>query len=53
MQLKTHQTGPEGQKVSRLLIEEGGDIKQELYVGLVVDGVTQKVVVMASSEGGM
>ena len=53
MQLKTHQTGPEGQKVSRLLIEEGADIKQELYVGLVVDRVTQKVVVMASSEGGM
>jgi succinyl-CoA synthetase beta subunit len=53
MQLKTHQTGPQGQKVSRLLIEEGADIKQELYVGLVVDRVTQKVVVMASSEGGM
>ena len=53
MQLITHQTGPEGQKVSRLLIEEGADIKQELYVGLVVDRVTQRVVVMASSEGGM
>jgi succinyl-CoA synthetase beta subunit len=53
MQLKTHQTGPEGQKVRRLLIEEGADIKRELYVGLVVDRVTQKVCLMASSEGGM
>jgi succinyl-CoA synthetase beta subunit len=53
MQLKTHQTGPEGQKVRRLLIEEGADIKKELYVGLVVDRVTQKVCLMASSEGGM
>jgi succinyl-CoA synthetase beta subunit len=53
MQLKTHQTGPEGQKVRRLLIEEGADIKKELYVGMVVDRGTQKVVLMASSEGGM
>ena len=53
MQLKTHQTGPEGQKVRRLLIEEGADIKKELYVGMVVDRVTQKVCLMASSEGGM
>ena len=53
MQLVTHQTGPEGQKVRRLLIEEGADIKQELYVGMVVDRVTQRVTVMASSEGGM
>ena len=53
MQLKTHQTGPEGQKVRRLLIEEGADIKRELYVGIVVDRVTQKVCLMASSEGGM
>src|SRR6476661_2621031 len=53
MQLVTHQTSPEGQKVRRLLIEEGADIKQELYVGLVLDRVSQKVVVMASSEGGM
>jgi succinyl-CoA synthetase beta subunit len=53
MMLKTHQTGPEGQKVRRLLIEEGADIKAELYVGLVVDRVTQVVTVMASSEGGM
>ncbi len=53
MQLKTHQTGPEGQKVRRLLIEEGADIRKELYVGMVVDRVTQKVCLMASSEGGM
>jgi succinyl-CoA synthetase beta subunit len=53
MQLVTHQTGPEGQKVRRLLIEEGADIRKELYVGLVVDRGTQKVCVMASSEGGM
>ena len=53
MQLKTHQTGPEGQKVRRLLVEEGADIKKELYVGMVVDRGTQKVVLMASSEGGM
>ncbi|ADJ62176.1 ADP-forming succinate--CoA ligase subunit beta [Herbaspirillum seropedicae] len=53
MQLVTHQTGPEGQKVRRLLIEEGADIKKELYVSLVTDRVSQKVVLMASSEGGM
>ncbi len=53
MQLVTHQTGPEGQKVRRLLIEEGADISKELYLGMVVDRVTQKVCVMASSEGGM
>src|SRR5213083_189445 len=53
MQLKTHQTGPEGQKVRRLLIEEGADIKKELYVGMVVDRGKQKVVLMASSEGGI
>jgi succinyl-CoA synthetase beta subunit len=53
MQLKTHQTGPGGQKVRRLLIEEGADIKKELYVGMVVDRVTQRVALMASSEGGM
>jgi succinyl-CoA synthetase beta subunit len=51
--LKTHQTGPEGQKVRRLLIEEGADIKKELYVGMVVDRGSQRVVLMASSEGGM
>jgi succinyl-CoA synthetase beta subunit len=53
MQLKTHQTGPEGQKVRRLLVEEGADIRKELYVGMVVDRGSQKVVLMASSEGGM
>jgi succinyl-CoA synthetase beta subunit len=53
MQLKTHQTGPQGQKVRRLLIEEGADIKKELYLGLVVDRGTQKVAIMASTEGGM
>ena len=53
MQLKTHQTGPEGQKVRRLLIEEGADIRKELYVGMVVDRGSQRVVLMASSEGGM
>src|SRR6201989_2529950 len=53
MQLKTHQTGPQGQKVRRLLAEEGADIKQELYVGMVVDRGTQRVALMASSEGGM
>ena len=53
MQLVTHQTGPGGQKVRRLLVEEGADIKQELYVGMVVDRGTQRVALMASSEGGM
>ncbi len=53
MQLKTHQTGPEGQKVRRLLIEEGADIKHEYYVAAVTDRGTQKVVLMGSSEGGM
>ncbi|HYH43514.1 MAG TPA: ADP-forming succinate--CoA ligase subunit beta [Burkholderiales bacterium] len=53
MQLKTHQTGPEGQKVRRILIEEGADIAKELYVGMVVDRASQRVVLMASSEGGM
>jgi succinyl-CoA synthetase beta subunit len=53
MQLVTHQTGPEGQKVRRLLIEEGADIRKELYVGMVVDRASQRVVLMASSEGGM
>ena len=53
MQLKTHQTGPEGQKVRRLYIEEGADIKKEYYVSLVTDRATQKVAFIASSEGGM
>jgi len=53
MRLVTHQTGPEGQTVRRLLIEEGADIRKELYLGMVVDRVSQRVVLMASSEGGM
>ena len=53
MQLVTHQTGPAGQKVRRLLVEEGADIAKELYVGMVVDRQTQRVCLMASSEGGM
>ena len=53
MTLITHQTGPEGRVVKRLLVEEGADIKKELYVGMVVDRVTQRVTLMASSEGGM
>ncbi|MGA0572086.1 ADP-forming succinate--CoA ligase subunit beta [Variovorax sp. VNK109] len=53
MQLKTHQTGPEGQKVRRLYIEDGADIKNELYVSIVTDRATQKLAFIASSEGGM
>jgi succinyl-CoA synthetase beta subunit len=53
MQLVTHQTGPAGQKVRRLYIEDGADIKNELYVSLVTDRGTQKVAFIASSEGGM
>lgn len=50
--LVTHQTGPEGKEVKRLLIEQGCDIKKEYYVGLVVDRSTGRVVMMASEEGG-
>ncbi|CAM5366077.1 MULTISPECIES: ADP-forming succinate--CoA ligase subunit beta [unclassified Thauera] len=53
MQLITHQTGPEGQKVRNLLIEEGADIQHEYYVAALTDRATQKVAIMASSEGGM
>jgi succinyl-CoA synthetase beta subunit len=53
MQLVTHQTGPQGQKVRRLLIEDGADIKKEYYVAAVTDRATQRVAMMASSEGGM
>ena len=53
MQLKTHQTGPEGQKVRRLYIEDGADIQKEYYVSIVTDRASQKVAVIASSEGGM
>lgn len=50
--LVTHQTGPEGKEVKRLLIEEGCDIKSEYYVGVVLDRATSRVVMMASEEGG-
>jgi succinyl-CoA synthetase beta subunit len=53
MQLVTHQTGPEGQKVKRLLVEQGIDIARELYIGMVVDRGSGRVTVMASTEGGM
>ncbi len=53
MNLVTHQTGPEGQKVKQILIEEGMDIKHEYYVGITLDRVTSKPVFMVSSEGGM
>jgi succinyl-CoA synthetase beta subunit len=53
MQLVTHQTGPEGQKVRRILIEDGADIQTELYLGLVIDRESQLVTMMGSSEGGM
>src|SRR5438132_3099393 len=53
MTLVTHQTAPEGRVVKRLLVEEGADIRKELYVGMVVDRATQRVTLMASSEGGM
>ncbi|WP_164215447.1 ADP-forming succinate--CoA ligase subunit beta [Virgibacillus sp. YIM 98842] len=50
--LVTHQTGPEGKEVKRLLIEEGCDIQKEYYVGVVLDRATSRVVMMASEEGG-
>jgi succinyl-CoA synthetase beta subunit len=53
MTLVTHQTGAAGRVVRRLLVEEGADIRKELYVGMVVDRATQRVTLMASSEGGM
>jgi succinyl-CoA synthetase beta subunit len=53
MQLVTHQTGPQGQQVRRLLIEEGAQIAREFYVGMVVDRAAQRVALLASSEGGM
>ena len=52
MQLVTHQTDANGQQVKRLLVEEGVGIDRELYLGLVIDRATQKVVIMASAEGG-
>ncbi|MDU0810106.1 MAG: ADP-forming succinate--CoA ligase subunit beta [Burkholderia sp.] len=53
MQLVTHQTSPKGQKVNRLLIEEGTKIRKEFYIGIIIDRLSQKIVVMASSEGGV
>ena len=53
MQLITHQTGPQGQKVRRIYVEEGCDIKRELYLSLLVDRSTSRVTIMASTEGGM
>ena len=53
MVLRTHQTGPEGKVVTRVLVENGCNIDRELYVSLLVDRTTNKVVVMASTEGGM
>ena len=53
MQLVTHQTGPEGQLVKRLYIEEGCDIARELYVGMLLDRAVGRLVMMASTEGGM
>ncbi|KIO49912.1 ADP-forming succinate--CoA ligase subunit beta [Nitrosospira sp. NpAV] len=53
MTLITHQTGSQGQVVRRLLIEQGAEIRQEFYVGLVVDRGSRRVCLMASSEGGM
>lgn len=53
MQLITHQTGPEGQKVRRLYIEDGADINKEYYISAVTDRATQKIAFIASSEGGM
>lgn len=53
MTLVTHQTGPEGKKVQRLYVEEGCDIRRELYLGLLVDRDTGRVTIMASTEGGV
>ena len=53
MTLVTHQTGPEGRVVRRLLVEEGADIRKEYYAAIVVDRVQQRAVLMASSEGGV
>ncbi len=53
MQLVTHQTGPEGQKVKQVLVEQAGDIARELYLGITLDRAQSKMVVMASQEGGV
>ncbi len=53
MQLVTHQTGPEGKKILKVLIEEGTDIKKEYYVGITLDRSQSKPVIMVSTKGGM
>lgn len=53
MNLVTHQTGPQGKLVKRVLVEEALDISQELYIGIVIDRAKERSVIMASSEGGM
>jgi succinyl-CoA synthetase beta subunit len=53
MKLITHQTGPEGKIVKRLLVEEALEIARELYIGIVIDRAREAVVIMASTEGGM
>src|ERR1041384_4891810 len=53
MQLVTHQTGPQGQKVRRVYVEEGSDIARELYLGITLDRASGRNTFMASSEGGM
>lgn len=53
MNLVTHQTGPEGKLVNKVLVEEASDIATELYLGMVIDRAAEKIVIMASQEGGM
>jgi succinyl-CoA synthetase beta subunit len=53
MKLVTHQTGPAGKEVKRVYVEEGCDIKRELYLGMLIDRATSRVTVMASTEGGV
>jgi succinyl-CoA synthetase beta subunit len=53
MKLVTHQTGPEGKIVKRLLVEQGVAIARELYVGVTLDRASSRNVVMASTEGGV
>ena len=53
MQLVTHQTGPEGRRVKKVLVEQGLNIQKELYLSIIPDRVTAKIVIMASEAGGM
>jgi succinyl-CoA synthetase beta subunit len=53
MNLVTHQTGPQGKRVKRVLVEQASAIKRELYLGMVIDRAVSRVVMMASTEGGM